>query len=85
MLGGVLVGIVDPGIVFLLNAACFAASAALVRSVHGRFSDHVTTESDEKHIQRALDAGAQGYVMKPFTADALSGKLAAIGVAAGSA
>ena len=29
VLGGVLVGIADPSVVFLLNAACFAASAAL--------------------------------------------------------
>ena len=53
VMGGVLVGFVDPSVVFLLNAACFAASAALVRSVHGRFSDHATTDSDEHRGVRA--------------------------------
>jgi MFS family permease len=53
VLGGVLVGIVDPSIVFLLNAACFAASAALVRSVHGRFSDGAAADSEEHRGVRA--------------------------------
>lgn len=40
----------------------------------------VTTESDLHHIQSALEAGANEYVMKPFTADMLSEKLSMIGV-----
>jgi MFS family permease len=53
VLGGVLVGVIDPAGVFLLNAACFAASAALVGSVQGRFSDHPKEESDEHRGVRA--------------------------------
>lgn len=41
----------------------------------------VTTESDLERVQSALAAGADEYVMKPFTAEALQEKLAMIGVA----
>ena len=34
-----------------------------------------TTENDIKHIQEALDAGANEYIMKPFDADIIRGKL----------
>ena len=34
-----------------------------------------TTENDMKHIQAALDAGANEYIMKPFDADIVRGKL----------
>lgn len=39
----------------------------------------VTTESEASQVQRALDAGANEYVMKPFTADVLREKLLALG------
>ena len=41
----------------------------------------VTTESDREHIVTALEAGANEYMMKPFTQDVLSQKLALLGVA----
>jgi predicted MFS family arabinose efflux permease len=53
VLGGTLVGVIDPAGVFLLNAACFAASAALVFTVRGRFSDRRDPESDEHRGVRA--------------------------------
>jgi len=53
VLGGTLVGVIDPAGVFLLNAACFAASAALVFTVRGRFSDRRGPESDEHRGIRA--------------------------------
>ena len=40
----------------------------------------VTTESEHTNILRALEAGADEYLMKPFEAEALSGKLAMMGL-----
>ena len=40
----------------------------------------VTTETEFEHISEALHAGANEYLMKPFTADALREKLALVGL-----
>ena len=40
----------------------------------------VTTETEIAQVQRALDAGANEYVMKPFTEDALREKLLLLGL-----
>jgi two-component system chemotaxis response regulator CheY len=40
----------------------------------------VTTESEVGQITKALDAGANEYVMKPFTADIIRDKLAILGM-----
>jgi two-component system, chemotaxis family, chemotaxis protein CheY len=40
----------------------------------------VTTETEPQQIQRALDAGANEYVMKPFSDDVLLEKLALLGL-----
>jgi two-component system chemotaxis response regulator CheY len=29
----------------------------------------ITTESSEEHVKQAIDAGARGYIRKPFTPD----------------
>lgn len=39
----------------------------------------VTTETEIGQMTRALDAGANEYVMKPFTADAVKDKLRLVG------
>ena len=39
-----------------------------------------SSDSDVASITRALDAGASEYVMKPFDADILHGKLAQLGI-----
>lgn len=39
-----------------------------------------TTENDLNHVQRALRAGANEYVMKPFDSDILHTKFAQIGL-----
>lgn len=39
-----------------------------------------TTENDMRHIQEALSAGANEYIMKPFDADIVCSKLAQLGV-----
>jgi two-component system chemotaxis response regulator CheY len=40
----------------------------------------VTTESESLQVQRALEAGANEYVMKPFTVDVLREKLLLLGL-----
>ena len=40
----------------------------------------VTTEAENDFIVRALDAGADEYLMKPFDEEALSEKLAMLGL-----
>lgn len=39
-----------------------------------------TTENDLNHIQEALGAGANEYIMKPFDADIIRGKLEQLGL-----
>ena len=43
----------------------------------------VTTESELDHVDKALAAGANEYVMKPFTKDIIRDKLALLGFAVG--
>lgn len=45
----------------------------------------VTTETEMAHVQRALDAGADEYVMKPFSKDIIADKLALLGLPDGAA
>jgi len=40
----------------------------------------VTTESELVHVEAALNAGANEYVMKPFTVEILRDKLALLGI-----
>ena len=40
----------------------------------------VTTETEVEQVVRALDAGADEYIMKPFTRDAVEEKLRLVGV-----
>ncbi len=40
----------------------------------------VTTETEMARVARAMEAGAQEYVMKPFTRDVLDGKLRLMGL-----
>jgi two-component system chemotaxis response regulator CheY len=39
-----------------------------------------TTENDLQHIQEAIGAGANEYIMKPFDSDILSAKFAQVGL-----
>ena len=43
----------------------------------------VTTEAENDYILRALDAGADEYLMKPFDDEALTEKLAMLGLVEG--
>jgi len=40
----------------------------------------VTTETESEQVQRAIAAGANEYVMKPFTSEVLVAKLSLLGV-----
>lgn len=40
----------------------------------------ITTASDAEHVQRALAAGADEYLMKPFTKEMIAEKLAMFGM-----
>lgn len=40
----------------------------------------VTTETESEQVQRAMTAGANEYVMKPFTSEVLVAKLSLLGV-----
>ena len=40
----------------------------------------VTTETESEQVQRAMTAGANEYVMKPFTKEVLVAKLSLLGV-----
>ena len=44
----------------------------------------VTTEAEVSQISRALDAGANEYVMKPFTSEVLRDKLGILGFSDGT-
>lgn len=41
---------------------------------------YCTTENDLQHIQMALAAGANEYIMKPFDADIVKSKLQQLGI-----
>ncbi len=40
----------------------------------------VTTETEMENVARALEAGANEYIMKPFTKESLQEKLALLGI-----
>ena len=42
----------------------------------------VTTETEIEQVMKALEAGANEYVMKPFTKEVIQGKLDILGLAA---
>jgi two-component system chemotaxis response regulator CheY len=35
----------------------------------------ITTESSEEHVRQAIQAGARGYIRKPFTAEQVKGRV----------
>lgn len=43
-----------------------------------------TTENDPEHIVAAIEAGAQEFIMKPFDADILMGKISEASIAPGA-
>ena len=42
----------------------------------------VTSESEQSQVQKAIEAGASEYLMKPFSAESIEEKLAILGLSA---
>lgn len=63
-----------------MNGLEFVQAVRLDRAFDQTQIVMVTTETELAQVERALQAGAQEYVMKPFTRDMLAGKLLALGL-----
>jgi two-component system chemotaxis response regulator CheY len=57
---------------FLLSLRTLAADQPIVV--------FCTTENDMDHIRKAIEAGANEYIMKPFDSDILQSKFAQVGL-----
>ncbi len=64
----------------VMNGLAFLQALRAQRAYHALPVIMVTTETDIGRIQSALDAGANEYVMKPFTREILLGKLDLLGL-----
>ncbi len=62
-----------------MNGLEFVAAVRAERAWDSMRVVMVTTETEFEHIHTALAAGANEYLMKPFTVDALREKLALLG------
>lgn len=63
-----------------LNGYDFVTQVRANQSYDGIRLMMVTTETEMSQVARALDAGADEYVMKPFTKEIIRDKLAILGV-----
>jgi two-component system chemotaxis response regulator CheY len=64
-----------------MNGFDFLVAARANPAWKGMIILMVTTETEMSQMQRALEAGADEYVMKPFTKDVLREKLQLVGLA----
>jgi two-component system chemotaxis response regulator CheY len=64
-----------------MNGLEFIAALRADRVYDGVRVMMVTTEAEASQVARALEAGADEYVMKPFTSEVLRGKLDLLGFA----
>ncbi len=62
-----------------MNGIEFISSLRQDRNYDSMAVMMVTTETEMTQVQRAITAGANEYVMKPFTEDVLADKLALLG------
>lgn len=63
-----------------MNGLEFISVVRSDRGLRGMRLMMVTTETEPEQIRRALDAGADEYIMKPFTRDVLHSKLQTLGL-----
>jgi two-component system, chemotaxis family, chemotaxis protein CheY len=67
-----------------MNGLEFVTAVRANRAFDGIRVMMVTTEAEASQIARALEAGANEYVMKPFTTEVLRDKLGILGLAGAS-
>jgi len=66
-----------------MNGLDFVAAIRADRKFDGILVMMVTTEAEASQMARALEAGANEYVMKPFTSEVLRDKLLILGFSGG--
>jgi two-component system chemotaxis response regulator CheY len=64
----------------VMNGLEFVVAVRADRAYRSMTLMMVTTESEHGQIVRALAAGAHEYVLKPFTAEAITDKLSLLGL-----
>jgi two-component system chemotaxis response regulator CheY len=64
----------------VMNGLEFVSAVRADRASRAMTLMMVTTESEHSQIVRALAAGAHEYVLKPFTAEAITDKLRLLGL-----
>ncbi len=64
----------------VMNGLDFVKSVRAIDSYASSKIMMVTTETDASNMTSALEAGADEYVMKPFTKEVIGGKLAMLGI-----
>jgi two-component system, chemotaxis family, chemotaxis protein CheY len=64
----------------VMNGLDFIREVRSQGAYHGVRIVMVTTETEAQQVSRAMDAGANEYVMKPFTREILVAKLALLDV-----
>ena len=67
-----------------MNGLEFSVAVRKDAALSGMRVMMVTTEAEVSQISRALDAGANEYVMKPFTSEVLRDKLGILGFSDGT-
>lgn len=67
-----------------MNGLDFVAAVRANKKFDGLRVMMVTTEAEASQVARALEAGANEYVMKPFTSEVLRDKLTIMGFVGGA-
>jgi two-component system chemotaxis response regulator CheY len=64
----------------VMNGIEFLRSLRLMKGGDAPVVVFCTTENDIRHIQEAVSAGANEYIMKPFDGDIIQAKFAQVGL-----
>lgn len=66
-----------------MNGLEFVSAVRANNAHSGMILMMITTETEFEQLEQAMQAGANEYLMKPFTRDLLLGKLSILGLRAG--